>query len=130
VKGYSPQDDLTATPYTTLEGIIAKNTGVIPFKAPQKQLDLINKKQYGEYAKKALGSVPVNYLGTLDITGGNSGSLTLNDKVEFVGLVFDRVYESIIGDWVYDDKLNRYMFWVMEHVDGSKNLIDEMDIVE
>ena len=137
VKGYSPQDGLTATPYTTLEGIVAKDTGVAPFDAPKKQLDLINKKHYGEYAKPALGSVPVNYLGTLDITGGNSGSPTLNDKAEFVGLVFDGVYESIIGDWDYDTKLNRsihvdvrYMLWVMEHVDGATNLIEEMDIVE
>jgi hypothetical protein len=44
VKGYSPQDGLTATPYTTLEGIVAKDTGVTPFDAPKKQLDLINKK--------------------------------------------------------------------------------------
>lgn len=137
VKGYSPQDGLTATPYTTLEGIVAKDTGIAPFDAPKKQLELINNKQYGEYAKKALGSVPVNYLGTLDITGGNSGSPTLNDKAEFVGLVFDGVYESIIGDWDYDKKLNRsihvdvrYMLWVMEHVDGATNLIEEMDIVE
>jgi len=137
VKGYSPQDGLTATPYTTLEGIVAKDTGVAPFDAPKKQLELINNKRYGEYAKKSLGSVPVNYLGTLDITGGNSGSPTLNDKAEFVGLVFDGVYESIIGDWDYDTKLNRsihvdirYMLWVMEHVDGANNLIEEMDIVE
>lgn len=137
VKGYSPQDGLIATPYTTLEGITAKDTGVTPFDAPQKQLDLIAKKQYGEYAKKSIGSVPVNFLGTLDITGGNSGSPTLNDKAEFVGLVFDGVYESIIGDWDYDTKLNRsihvdirYMLWVMEHVDGATNLIEEMDIVE
>lgn len=137
VKGYSPQDGLTATPYTTLEGIVAKDTGIAPFDAPQKQLDLINNQQYGEYAKKSLGSVPVNFLGTLDITGGNSGSPTLNDKAEFVGLVFDGVYESIIGDWDYDTKLNRsihvdirYMLWVMEHVDGATNLIEEMDIVE
>jgi hypothetical protein len=137
VKGYSPKDGLTATPFTTLEGIVEKDTGVKPFNASKKQLDLIKNKTYGEYAKKELGSVPVNYLGTLDITGGNSGSPTLNDKAEFVGLVFDGVYESIIGDWDYDTKLNRsihvdikYMLWVMEHVDGATNLIEEMDIVE
>ena len=137
VKGYSPQDGLTATPFTTLEGIVAKDTGITPFDAPKKQLELINNKHYGHYAKKSLGSVPVNYLGTLDITGGNSGSPTLNDKAEFVGLVFDGVYESIIGDWDYDTKLNRsihvdvrYMLWVMEHIDGATNLLEEMDIVE
>ncbi len=137
VKGYSPQDGLVATPFTTLEGIVRKDTGIAPFDAPKKELSLIKEKQYGEYAKKELGSVPVNFLGTLDITGGNSGSPTLNDKAEFVGLVFDGVYESIIGDWDYDTKLNRsihvdikYMLWVMEYVDGATNLIEEMDIVE
>ena len=137
VKGYSPKDGLVATPFTTLEGIVEKDTGITPFDSPKKQLDLIETKSYGEYANKKLNSVPVNYLGTLDITGGNSGSPTLNDKAEFVGLVFDGVYESIIGDWDYDEKLNRsihvdvkYMLWVMEHVDGAHNLIDEMDIVE
>lgn len=137
VKGYSPQDGIVATPFTTLEGIVSKDTGVAPFNAPKKQINLIKNKHYGEYAKKELASVPVNFLGSLDITGGNSGSPTLNDKAEFVGLVFDGVYESIIGDWDYDTKLNRsihvdikYMLWVMEHVDGATNLIEEMDIVQ
>ncbi|MBU2871792.1 S46 family peptidase [Colwellia sp. E2M01] len=137
VKGYSPQDGLLAVPFTTLEGITAKNTGVTPFDAPQKQLDLIDKKHYGEYLEKSLGSVPVNYLGNLDITGGNSGSPTLNSNAEMVGLVFDGVYESIIGDWDYDTKLNRsihvdvrYILWAMQYVDGADNLIAEMDIVE
>ena len=137
VKGYSPQDGLYAVPFTTLRGIVEKNTAETPFDAPKKLLQLISDKQYGTYAKKDLNSVPVNFLGTLDITGGNSGSPTLNDKAEFVGLVFDGVYESIIGDWDYEPKLNRsihvdvrYMLWVMEHVDGATNLIEEMDIVE
>jgi len=136
VKGYSPKDGMYAAPFTTLEGLAAKHTGEDPFDSPKKQLELIKKKHYGSYAKNDLGSVPVNYLGTLDITGGNSGSPTLNARAEFVGLVFDGVYESIIGDWDYDPKLNRsisvgsrYMLWVMEHVDGAHNLIDEMEIV-
>ena len=137
VKGYSPKDGLVATPFTTLEGIVEKDTGVAPFDSPKSQLKLINERAYGEYENRKLGSVPVNYLGTLDITGGNSGSPTLNDKAEFVGLVFDGVYESIIGDWDFDPKLKRsihvdvkYMLWVMEHIDGAHNLIEEMDIVE
>ncbi|MBE9548193.1 MAG: S46 family peptidase [Proteobacteria bacterium] len=136
VKGYSPEDGITATPFTMLEGIAAKQTGEYPFASPQKLLELIEKQQYGKYLKKDLGSVPVNYLGTLDITGGNSGSPTLNARAEFVGLVFDGVYESIIGDWDYDNDLNRsisvdsrYMLWVMEYVDGADNVLDEMEIV-
>jgi peptidase S46-like protein len=136
VKGYSPVDGMRALPFTTLEGITAKDTGVWPFNSPAKQLELIEKKKYGNYYDKKVGSVPVNYLGTLDITGGNSGSPTLNNKAELVGLVFDGVYEKIIGDWDYDPEFNRsihvdsrYMLWVMEHVDGADNLIKEMDIV-
>ncbi|WP_196139001.1 S46 family peptidase [Aliikangiella sp. G2MR2-5] len=136
VKGYSPKDGLYAVPFTRLEGLLQKETGEWPFNSPKKVLDLVEKKQYGKYYKKDIDSVPVNYLGTLDITGGNSGSPTLNEKAELVGLVFDGVYESIIGDWDYDPQLNRsihvdsrYMLWMMEHVDGATNLIKEMDIV-
>jgi hypothetical protein len=136
VKGYSPKDGLYALPFTTLEGITQKDTGEWPFNAPKKQLELIKNKQYGNYFDKKINSVPVNFLGTLDITGGNSGSPTLNNKAELVGLVFDGVYESIIGDWDYDPALNRsihvdarYMLWIMEHIDGADNLIKEMDIV-
>jgi len=136
VKGYSPQDGLSATPFTTLEGIAAKHTGEEPFNSPQNQLDLIKSKSYGDYKDPALNSVQVNYLTTVDTTGGNSGSPTMNANAEFVGLLFDGVYESIIGDWDYNPQLNRsihvssaYMLWVMENVDGADNLIKEMTIV-
>jgi hypothetical protein len=136
VIGNQPKDGLTNLPFTSLEGIVAKNTGVDPFNAPQKQLDLIKSKQYGNYALPALGSVPVNFLSTLDITGGNSGTATMNSKAQLVGLLFDGVYESIIGDWDFDDNKNRaisvdsrYMLWVMEYMDGATNLLEEMTIV-
>jgi len=137
VKGYSPQDGLTATPFTTLEGMLAKYVaGDHEFDLFENIRTAIANKDYGKYKRESLGSVPVNYLSTLDITGGNSGSPTLNGKGEFVGLVFDGVYESIIGDWDYDTKLNRaihtsvpFMLWTMEHIDGAKNIVDEMTII-
>ncbi|WP_299568491.1 S46 family peptidase [uncultured Shewanella sp.] len=137
VKGYSPQDGLVAVPFTRLEGIVAKDTGADPFDAPAKQLELINQKQYGDYYVKSLDSVPVNFLSTLDTTGGNSGSPTLNGRAELVGLLFDGVYESIIGDWGYDPETNRsiqvdsrYMLWVMKYLDNADNLLEEMEIVK
>ncbi|AZG33704.1 MULTISPECIES: S46 family peptidase [Shewanella] len=137
VKGYSPQDGLVAIPFTRLEGILAKDTGVDPFDAPAKQIELIKQKQYGDYYVKAIDSVPVNFLSTLDTTGGNSGSPTLNGRAELVGLLFDGVYESIIGDWGYDAQSNRsiqvdsrYMLWVMQYLDHADNLLAEMDIVK
>lgn len=138
VKGYSPQDGLVATPFTTLEGMLAKYVaGDHEFDLFENIRTAIVNKDYGKYYRKKVDSVPVNYLSTLDITGGNSGSPTLNGKGEFVGLVFDGVYESIIGDWDYDTKLNRaihtsvpFMLWTMEHIDGANNIVEEMTIVD
>jgi len=136
VLGNQPKDGLVNQPFTKLEGIVGKDTGVEPFNAPQKQLDLIRQKHYGEYLLPAIGSVPVNFLSTVDITGGNSGTATLNSKAQLVGLLFDGVYESIIGDWDFDENRNRaisvdsrYMLWVMEHMDSATNLLEEMTIV-
>ncbi|WP_394131516.1 S46 family peptidase [Shewanella maritima] len=136
VTGYSPQDGLVAVPFTRLEGIVAKDTGEDPFDAPAKQLELIKQKQYGDFYMKSIDSVPVNFLSTLDTTGGNSGSPTLNGRAELVGLLFDGVYESIIGDWGYDPQTNRsiqvdsrYMLWVMKYLDNADNLLEEMEIV-
>ncbi|MGE4261349.1 S46 family peptidase [Shewanella sp.] len=135
VKGYSPKDGLYAVPFTRLQGIAQKDTGVEPFDAPKAELKLIKDKAYGDYYVKALDSVPVNFLSTVDTTGGNSGSPTLNGRAELVGLLFDGVYESIIGDWNYDDDINRsihvdsrYMLWVMKYLDHADNLLDEMVI--
>ena len=137
VRGNQPKDGLVNQPFTSLEGILGKDTGVDPFNAPAKQLALIRAGQYGDYALPSIGTVPVNFLSTLDITGGNSGTATMNSKAQLVGLLFDGVYESIIGDWDFDHTKNRaisvdarYMLWVMEYMDGATNLLEEMTIVQ
>ncbi|MEM6585321.1 MAG: S46 family peptidase [Pseudomonadota bacterium] len=136
VMGGSPADGLVYTPFTTLEGITAKDTGEDPFNAPKRQLELIEAADYGDYKFDAANSVPVNYLSDLDVTGGNSGSATLNANGELVGLLFDGTYESINSDWDFDPRTtrsihvdSRYMLWVMEKVDGAQALIEEMDVV-
>ena len=136
VLGGSPQDGLIYEPFTRLEGITAKDTGVDPFNSPQGQLDLIDAKDYGAYALRSIGSVPVNFLSDLDSTGGNSGSATLNSRGQLVGLLFDGTIESVNSDWDFDPRTTRtihvdtrYMLWVMEKVDNANVLIDEMDIV-
>ncbi|XLZ69174.1 S46 family peptidase [Massilia sp. SR12] len=119
--------------FTTLAGVKAKATGEGEFKAPQAQLDAINAKQYGKYADPKLKSVPVNFLATLDITGGNSGSAALNAKAELVGLAFDGTLDSIISDWDFNKAKTRdiqvdlrYMLWNMKYIDKAHNLMKEM----
>ncbi|HHL42968.1 MAG TPA: S46 family peptidase [Hellea balneolensis] len=136
VVGGSPKDGLIYEPFTRLEGILEKDTGIDPFNAPKKQLELIRNKDYGKYKLRTIGSVPVNFLSDLDSTGGNSGSATMNAKGELVGLLFDGTFESVNSDWDFDPRTTRtihldtrYMLWVMEKLDGATNLIEEMDIV-
>jgi hypothetical protein len=83
----------------------------------------------------SLGDVPVNFLSTVDTTGGNSGSPTLNAKGELVGLLFDGTYESVASNFVFNVATTRsihvdarYMLWNMAEVDGAVNLLREMSI--
>lgn len=135
VMGYSARDAISYAPFTNLDGIVEKHTGKGEFDATQKQLEAIKAKRFGDYAVN--DSVPVNFLSDLDITGGNSGSPTMNGKGELVGLAFDGNYESISSGWVYNPKLtrsihvdSRYMLWLMQEVDGADNLLKEMVIAK
>jgi hypothetical protein len=121
-------------PFTTLRGIEAKFTGEDPFDSPEKQLELIKNRTFGSYGAEALDSVPVNFLATLDITGGNSGSATMNGRGEFIGIVFDMTYESINADWDFNENTRSihvdvaYILWVMGNIDGADNLLKEMGL--
>ncbi|KQX00393.1 dipeptidyl-peptidase 7 [Massilia sp. Root418] len=126
-------DGTAWTAFTTVKGVAAKATGEGEFNAPKAQLDAIKNKDFGKYVDPVLKSVPVNYLATLDITGGNSGSAALNAKGEFIGLAFDGTLDSIISDWDFNNANTRdiqvdlrYMLWNMKHVDKADNLLKEM----
>jgi hypothetical protein len=133
IEGYAPRDAVTYAPFTTLEGIVEKYTGEAPFNAPETQLEAIGEGAGEMFRYEPLGSVPVNFLATLDSTGGNSGSATLNGKAELVGLLFDGVWESIIADWDFIPEFSRsihvdmrYVLWVMETLAGAQHLVEEM----
>ncbi|MYM81525.1 S46 family peptidase [Duganella sp. FT50W] len=135
VSPYSPKDGITKGPFTTIEGIVEKNTGKAPFDAPQNLLDAIKAKRYGKFKDPILGTVPVDFLTSADTTGGNSGSAVMNKHGELIGLNFDSTYESITKDWYFDRDITRaihldirYMLWVMSEVDHADNLLKEMTI--
>ena len=118
-----------------MRGILEKDTGEDPFNAPQKQIELIRNRDHGRYFEESLDSVPVNFLTTLDSTGGNSGSPTMNAKGELVGLLFDGNWESIVSDWDFLPPITRtinvdmrYVLWIMEHLYGAQHLLREMGI--
>ncbi|MES2744517.1 MAG: S46 family peptidase [Bdellovibrionota bacterium] len=135
IQGYKNRQGTAHTSFTKLEEVAAKNTGKEPFNVPAKELDLIKKKDYGSYKLDSIGTVPVNFLADLDITGGNSGSATLNAKGELTGLVFDGTIDGLISDWFFDPAYTRsihldarYMLWVLEKYDGATRLLNEMGV--
>ena len=136
VAGVSLKDGINYESFTRLEGITQKHTGKKPFNASRELLELIDNKDYGDYFYKPINSVPVNFLSTLDITNGNSGSATINSKFELVGLAFDGMIETIIADYKYIPQArtisvdSRYLLWTLEKLEKADNILDELTIVK
>ncbi len=135
VTGYTKTDGSKQVPFTRLEEVAAKATGEEPFDAPKPLLDAIAAKRHGGLADPELGTVPVNFLSNLDITGGNSGSPVLDAQGKLVGLAFDGNWESVSSNWVFDPVMTRmisvdqrYMRWIMQEVFPAPNLLREMDV--
>lgn len=134
IKGYSPREAEFRTPFTTIKGMMEKDTGVNPFDMPQKLKDLHAAKDFGRFGSG--DSVVVNFISTNDIIGGNSGSPVLNGNGEQVGLVFDGNYEGLGNDMYYDPDFNRtisvdirYVLFVTEKFGNAGWILNEMKIV-
>src|SRR5436190_6840283 len=131
IKGYQPREAEFRTPFTTMKGMLEKDTGVNPFDMPQKLKDLQAAHDFGRYGSG--DSVVVNFLSTTDIIGGNSGSPILNAYGEQVGLCFDGNYEGLGNDFYYDPNVNRtisvdirFVLFVTEKFGGAKWVVDEI----
>jgi hypothetical protein len=135
VHGYVPQDAVMYRPFTTAEGVAAKATDNEPFDAPAELLEAVAAREYGQYGSEAIGSLPVNFLSSVDTTGGNSGSATLDAEGRLVGLLFDGNWESMISDWDFLPEVTRsihvdvrYMLWVLDRIDHGWHLLEEMGV--
>jgi len=133
VEGYSPRDAVYYLPQTTLKGVIEKDTGHFPFHVPEKMKELYKKRDFGPYVDKKLGDIPVCLLTTASVTGGNSGSPTLNAKGEQIGIVFDMTYESVTGDYYVIPELQRtisvdirYVLFVTDKFSGATHILNEL----
>jgi hypothetical protein len=79
------------------------------------------------------GRVPLNFVTTADIIGGNSGSPAVNAQGEWVGLMFDSNLEALGGRFVYTDAQARSIavhaeaiVYALEHVYGAGRLAREL----
>ena len=134
IRGYQSREAEYRSPFTTMKGMIEKDTGEFPFNAPQKLKDLQAAHDFGRYGEG--DSVVLNFTSTTDIIGGNSGSPIFNGKGEQVGIVFDGNFEGLGNDFYYDPAVNRtisvdirYVLFVTEKFGGAKWVVDEMKLV-
>jgi hypothetical protein len=126
VKGYRENGKQIA-PFTTLGGLYDRSTNFkaqFPYNLPQRWLD----------KKSAVDlKTPFNFVSTNDIIGGNSGSPTINEKAELVGLIFDGNIQSLVGNFIYDESVNRAisvdsrgMLEVLRHVFNADGVVKEL----
>lgn len=123
--------------YTEINGMVAKyKKGDEEFGLPQDFLDLVKKKDFGQYKDKK-GFMPVNFLSNNDITGGNSGSPILDGSGNLLGLAFDGNSEALSGDIIFDPAMQktinvdvRMVLWIIEKYGKAGHLISEMTLVK
>jgi hypothetical protein len=126
VKGYS-EEGKEVPPITTMAGLYqraASQEYQPPFDLPprwMKKRSSINP------------NTPLNFIGTHDIIGGNSGSPVVNRAGEFVGIIFDGNLQSLVLDFAYEDvearALSVHSTGILESlrkVYGAKALADEL----
>ena len=137
VKSYDPKDGVHYKYYTTTDGILQKEDPQnAEFVVPSKLKSLIQERDFGRYAMPN-GDMPVCFLTTNDITGGNSGSPVIDAEGNLIGCAFDGNWESLSGDISFDNSLQRcialdirYVLFILEKFGNCRHLIQEMKIVE
>ena len=126
VKSYMENGKKIA-PFTTLGGLYARSAqfkSEFPYNLPPRWIE----------KKSAVDlSTPFNFISTNDIIGGNSGSPTINKNAELVGLIFDGNIQSLVGDFIYDESVNRAisvdsraMLEVLRKVFNANEVADEL----
>jgi hypothetical protein len=136
VSGYDPKDATTYNYFTTATGILEKYVkDDLEFHVPQRLLDLIKAKDFGQYAED--GVLKVCFLSNNDITGGNSGSPVINAEGHLIGTAFDGNWEAMSGDVAFEPNLQRtisvdvrYTLFIIDKYAGASHLIDEMTLVK
>jgi hypothetical protein len=137
VKSYAPRDAVKYDFVTTSKGLLEKYVaGDYEFDLPAKQVELLKKRDFGQYIDKTRNDLVVAFITTNDITGGNSGSPVIDANGNLIGLAFDGNYEALSHKIAFDKDLNRticvdvrYVLWCVDKLGGAKNLIDELKLV-
>lgn len=134
VMGYDSRDAVYHKHSTTLTGVMEKdNPEVYDYDVPDRLRELYEKKDFGRYGVN--GDVPVCFIANNHTTGGNSGSPVLNAEGHLVGINFDRAWEGVASDIMFNPKQSRnisldirYVLFIIDKFAGAGYLIDEMTL--
>jgi len=138
VKSYRPRDAVFYDYVTTSKGLLEKyKAGDYEFDLPANQIELLKKKDFGQYMDPTRKDLVIGFITTNDITGGNSGSPVINNKGELIGLAFDGNYEALSHKLAFDKDLNRticvdirYVLWCIDKLGGGSNIIKELKLMK
>jgi hypothetical protein len=136
VMGYESRDAVSFEPETTVKGIIEKdNPDIYDYDVPDRLIELYNKKDFGRYGVD--GTMPVCFIANNHTTGGNSGSPVLNAEGQLIGINFDRAWEGVASDIMYNPAQSRnisldirYALFLIDKYAGAGYLIDEITIIQ
>jgi hypothetical protein len=136
IMGYESRDAVYYKHFTTLTGVIEKdNPEIYDYDVPDKLRELYQKKDFGRYAVN--GDVPVCFIANNHTTGGNSGSPVLNAEGQLIGINFDRAWEGVASDIMFNPLQSRnisldirYVLFIIEKFAGADYLIQEMTLAE
>jgi hypothetical protein len=138
VKSYRPRDAVFYDYVTSSKGILEKyKAGDYEFDLPANQIELLKKKDFGQYMDPQRKDLVIGFITTNDITGGNSGSPVINNNGELIGLAFDGNYEALSHKLAFDKDLNRticvdirYVLWCIDKLGGASHLVKELKLVK
>jgi hypothetical protein len=135
VKSYRPRDGVTFLAFTTLKGIMEKESGTIPFLVPGKLKQLYQARDFGGFIDTNANDIVTCFINTTNVTGGSSGSPVLNANGEMIGISFDMVFESVVGDFYIVPELQRvinvdirYVMFITTKFAGASYLLAEMGL--
>jgi hypothetical protein len=135
IQGYSKWDDQLQVPQTVLAEAVAKHRDAADFDLPDAVLGKAKTASASRWIDRDLGDVPIAFLADGDTTGGNSGSPVIDDKGQLIGFNFDRVWETVSGDYTWQATQSRniisdirFLYWMLDEVSGAKPLLDELGV--
>ncbi|MBN1790567.1 MAG: S46 family peptidase [Bacteroidales bacterium] len=135
VQDYYPRDAVHYDYLTTLDGVLEKeDPDNWEFVVSPRLKELYHNKDFGEYGQN--GKMPLCFLTTNDITGGNSGSPVIDGEGNLLGLAFDGNWEAMSSNIVFEPDLQRcicvdirYVLFIMDKYAGASHLVKEMKII-